>query len=119
MRIHPADYRRARQVADALRDKIERANRPPPPTTTTESGGVLIPFPSSRQRGLVERGLVGVRDWDIAVAYKWLTGIVRRHESRLRKLGVAPDKIEADVRDLEEAFGLVSTLKAAGRHSPR
>ena len=106
MQIHPADYRRARQVEGALRDKIERANRPP--TAPTKQSGAVIPFPASKQRGLVERELVGVRDWEIAAAHEWLARIVRRHETRLRKLGVAADLIAADVRALESAFGLVS-----------
>src|SRR5262249_38499413 len=104
--MHPADYRRARQVADTLRLKIERANRPPPPAPTNDSGAVVIPFPASKQRGLVERELVGVRDWETAAAHKWLAGIVRRHERRLQKLGIAPDRIAADVAALEAAFGI-------------
>jgi hypothetical protein len=107
MQIHPSDHQRARQVSESLREKIERANRPPP-TPTDDSGAVVIPFPASNQRGLVERELVGVRDWETAAAYKWLAGIVRRHERRLQKLGVAPDRIADDVAALEVAFGLAS-----------
>jgi hypothetical protein len=106
MQIHPVDHQRARQVSASLRDKIERANRSPPPTPT--SGALVIPFPASKQRTLVERELIGVRDWDTAVACKWLTQIVGRHKRRLQKLGIAADKIDADVADLQSAFGIAT-----------
>jgi hypothetical protein len=87
--------------------KIDCATRPPPPTPTDDSA-VVIPFPASKQRGLVERELVGVRYWDTTAAVEWLMQVVRRHRARLAKLGIAPDLIDADVAALEAAFGLAS-----------
>ncbi len=86
--------------------KIDSANRPPPPPPTDGSAAVVIPFPASKQRGLVERELVGIRDWDTTVAVEWLMQVIRRHRARLTKLGIAPDRIDADVKALEAAFGI-------------
>jgi hypothetical protein len=68
----------------------------------------IVPFPAVKQRGLCDRELVSVMNWDDDAADQWLTSVVRRHQRRLEKLGVAPNRIAADVADLESAFGLAS-----------
>jgi hypothetical protein len=66
----------------------------------------IIPFPVART-SLIDSELVSVRSWDDASKVRHLSRVVRQHRSRLKRLGIAAPLIERDVRDMEEAFGLV------------
>jgi len=102
-----AEIRKVKAVAASLREKIQHNNQPP--SRPKHNGdATVIPFPASAQTGHIKRQLTSVKDYDDFGAYKWLSGIVRRHRCNLVKLGVSPAKIAADVRDLEVAFGIES-----------
>jgi hypothetical protein len=93
------------QVTEQLREKIVRGNRPPrPPKKAAE----ILPFPSTKQCVLCDDELVNVMNLDKDARDRWLIAVVRRHKRRLKKLGIAADQIEHDVRALQVAFGLVS-----------
>jgi len=101
--VTQSDRQGARAVSAAVRKRIQEANEPP--KTTHKTDGAVVPFPSARQ-SFVKRELQSVRDYDQVTAYKWLSGVVRRHRLALTKLGIAPDLIERNVAELSNALGL-------------
>jgi hypothetical protein len=66
----------------------------------------IIPFPIARQQHRVRRELISVSEYETSAAFRYLKSVVRKHRSRLEKLGVSPERIAADVRALEDALGL-------------
>ncbi len=109
------ETRRANATRQAMRERIEKANRPP--TRSREgAAGEVIPFPVDCQRRFVENELISVRDYDCYAAYRWLAGVVRKHRSRLKQLGIAPDLVEADARALCDAFGIANSTPVPIAH---
>ena len=100
-----AESRRASGTAAAMRERIQKANCRPPGSGSKERAMVL-PFPAKAQRGFIDNELRSVRSYDDFAAHKWLTRVVRRHRTKLQKLNISPDRIEADVAALVEAFGI-------------
>jgi hypothetical protein len=95
-----------------MRERIEKANLRP--QNRSEKGPAeVIPFPIDRQRGFVDNQLRSVRDYDDRAAYRWLKGVVGKHLSRLKMLGVSPDRIETEVAALSTAS--VSARPRRGR----
>lgn len=105
-----AEFKRARAASAAMRECTQRANEPPKPIN--KYVGEVVPFPAHRQRRLVDAEFKSVRDYEGIAAYRWLSGVVRRHRTRLAKLGIASNHIEADVANLEAAFGLTNNKVA-------
>jgi hypothetical protein len=103
--VHPVNNGPDKINAD-LRHKITNTNLPPQPRKPKKAAEIL-PFPSIRQCALCDDELVNVMNWNKDARDRWLVAVVRRHKRRLKKLGVESAKIDADVRALEIAFGLV------------
>jgi hypothetical protein len=100
-----AEYQRIAETQSAIRARVMQANRPQP--EERQSGpGEVIPFPVTRCRQVVDRALRIVRDYEPDAAYRHLSTVARQHRSRLRKLGIDSQRIEADAGALEAAFGL-------------
>ena len=102
--MNAKDFGIASMISDAMRERIERANQPSSPTKQVP--GEVVPFPVDRQRRMVDAELRSVREYDNDAAYRWLSRIVKQHSKRLKKFGVAPGRIEADVAALVAAFGI-------------
>jgi hypothetical protein len=103
-----AEYNECRAVSPTVREKIRRNNQPPSRPAPNKGDATVVPFPASAQTGHIKKQLVSVKDYDDFAAWKWLASVVSRHESRLKKCGIAPDLIEADVHALKIEFGLSS-----------
>ncbi len=104
-----AEWQRVSAMSRAMRERIDKANQPPTPTK--QGTAEVIPFPVNRQRRMVDAELKSVRHYDNDAAYRWLSRIAKQHGKRLTQLGVAPDRIEADVAALNAAFGIGDTAQ--------
>jgi hypothetical protein len=91
-------------MSPALRRKITKANLPPSEPTKPRE---ILPFPAICQDKLL-REAESVADWDRHSASIYLGKVLARHRRRLKNLGVADAKIEADLADLQNAFGIPS-----------
>jgi hypothetical protein len=100
-----AEYRRVEATQQTIRDRIEDANRSRP---EARGPAEIIPFPVARQQPTIDRELIRVRDWAPDAAYRHLTAAVRRHRIKLKQLGISPERIAKDVRELESALGLTT-----------
>jgi hypothetical protein len=69
-------------------------------------GAEIIPFPAVRRQHQIKFALMSVREQPPDEQYRKLKSVARKHRARLVKLGVAPERIDADVAALEDAFGL-------------
>ena len=95
------------KMSAALRRKIANTNLPPSHQSVPQKPCEILPFPAICQDKLL-REAESVADWDRHSASVYLGKVLARHRRRLKNLGVADAKIQVDVADLQNAFGIPS-----------
>jgi hypothetical protein len=111
------EQRMIEATSSAICQRIDEAKEAP----VVESRGPaeIIPFPAARRQHQIRRELASVSSYEPDARYRYLTSVVRKHRSHLHKLGVPPERIAADVRALEEAFGLAAVASASFERRPQ
>ena len=103
------EQRRIEAARDSVKERIERANEAA--SAPQSRSAEIVPFPSNRRHGFIDRELRSVRDYTLDSAYRYLDSVVSKNRSRLERIGVASALVEADTAALKAAFGL--TLPAS------
>jgi hypothetical protein len=102
--VGASEHRMIAATSSAINLRIDEANEAP----VVESRGPakVIPFPAVRRQHQIRSELASVSSYEPDARYRYLRSVVRKHRGRLVKIGASPDRIDADVRALEDAFGL-------------
>jgi hypothetical protein len=104
---------------ESTRQRIDEAAQQQAARRQSEgkSNAKVLAFPVSKQRRFIDRHLIICRSDTPEVAYRYLSGIVRRHKGQLERLGVDSERAANETAELARAFGLMpgNTAKAASQ----
>jgi hypothetical protein len=83
-----------------------------PPTVEAPRAGpaTIIPFPVTRRVAFIERAVNTHTRYKPAAASRYLSQLIERHDTRLRRYGIDPALVDADVDAFCAAVGMTKVV---------